>query len=79
MAGNPSDERRGASDGFYPPTVENVINKTYPLSRPLYLYTDGEPQGVVKLFIDFTLGPVGQTQFTETGFVPVGATIGREP
>jgi len=68
------DEGQAASDDFFPPTVENVVKKTYPLSRPLYVYTDGEPQGLVKLFIDFTLGPVGQRQFMETGFVPVGAT-----
>jgi phosphate transport system substrate-binding protein len=71
-------ERRGPSDGFYPPTVDNVVNKTYPLSRPLYLYTNGEPQGIVRLYIDFTLGPVGQTQFMETGFVPVGATLAQK-
>ncbi len=65
---NPSDE-------FYPPTVENVVNKKYPLSRPLYVYTDGEPQGVTKLFIDFTLGPKGQTMFMGTGFVPIGETV----
>ena len=29
---------------FYPPDVDNVIKKTYPLSRPLYFYTNGEPQ-----------------------------------
>jgi phosphate transport system substrate-binding protein len=56
---------------FSPPDVNNVIKKTYPLSRPLYFYTNGEPQGVVKLFIDFTMSPKGQQQFIETGFVPV--------
>jgi len=60
---------------FYPPDVNNVIKKTYPLSRPLYFYTNGEPQGAVKLFIDFTMSPKGQQQFIETGFVPVGATV----
>ncbi len=61
-----------AKDGqAYPPTVDNVLKKTYPLSRGLYAYTDGDPQGIVKLFIDFTLSPAGQQQFTETGFVPV--------
>mgnify|MGYP000937858821 FL=1 len=45
-----------ANDGFYPPTVEDVINKTYPLSRPLYLYTDGQPQGIVRLFVEYALG-----------------------
>ncbi len=74
-AQGPRDERRATSDEFFPPTVENVVNKTYPLSRPLYVYTDGEPQGVTKLFIDFTLGPNGQTKFMGTGFVPVGETV----
>jgi len=63
---------------FYLPDVENVIKKTYPLSRPLYFYTNGEPTGAAKLFIDFALSPKGQEQFRETGFVPVGATIAQK-
>jgi len=65
-------------DRFFPPDIENVVHKTYPLARPLYFYTNGEPNGVTKLFIDFTMDPNGQQQFKETGFVPVGATIARE-
>jgi phosphate transport system substrate-binding protein len=63
---------------FYAPDVNNVIKKAYPLSRGLYFYTNGEPNGVTKLFIDFTLSPKGQQQFTETGFVPVGATVAQK-
>jgi phosphate transport system substrate-binding protein len=63
---------------FHPPDIDNVIKKTYPLSRPLFVYTDGEPQGITKLFIDFILKPIGQKQFMETGFVPVGATVAQE-
>jgi phosphate transport system substrate-binding protein len=63
---------------FYLPDVNNVIKKTYPLSRPLYCYTNGEPNGVTKLFIDFALSPKGQQQFIETGFVPVGATVAQK-
>lgn len=59
---------------FYPPDVNNVMQRKYPLSRPLCFYTNGEPQGVTKLFLDFALGPKGQQQFTETGFVPIGDT-----
>ncbi len=70
--------RIGKGNEFYAPNVENIIKKVYPLSRPLYVYTDGEPQGVVKLFVDFILGPIGQTQFMKTGFVPVGATVAQE-
>jgi len=67
----------GKGKGFYPPDVENVLQKLYPLSRGLYVYTNGEPQGVVKLFVDFTLSPTGQSQFRETGFVPTGETGAR--
>lgn len=66
------------TDEFHPPDVDNVLKKTYPLSRPLFVYTDGEPQGITKLFIDFTLNPIGQEQFIEAGFVPVGASIAQK-
>ena len=59
---------------FYPPDINNILKGTYPLSRPLYFFTNGEPRGVTKLFIDFTLSPKGQQQFAETGFVPAGET-----
>jgi phosphate transport system substrate-binding protein len=68
----------GRGTDFHPPDVQNVLQKTYPLSRPLFAYTNGEPQGIVKRLVDFTLGPTGQRQFMEAGFVPVGATVGRE-
>ena len=68
-----------AKDGeFYPPYVDNVIKKTYPLSRPLYFYTDGELTGATKLFMDFALGPRGQQQFEETGFVPKGEAVVKQ-
>jgi phosphate transport system substrate-binding protein len=70
--------RVGNGKEFYAPDVENVLKKLYPLSRGLYVYTDGEPQGVVKLLIDFILSPTGQEQFMDTGFVPVGATVVRQ-
>jgi len=66
-------------DKFYPPDVENVVKKTYPLSRPLYLYTNGQPKGATKLFIDFALCPKGQQQFKETGFVPIVAAARPTP
>jgi len=53
------------------PTIENVINGKYPISRPLFLYTNGEPIGLVKKFVDFTLSPEGQGIVKATEFVPV--------
>jgi len=53
------------------PTIENVINGKYPISRPLFLYTNGAPEGLVKKFIDFTLSKEGQDIVLATDFVPV--------
>ncbi len=53
------------------PTIVNVINGKYPISRPLFLYTNGIPQGLVKKFVDFTLSKEGQDIILATDFVPV--------
>ncbi len=53
------------------PTIENVINGKYPISRPLFLYTNGMPEGAVKNFIDFALSKEGQDIVLVTDFVPV--------
>jgi phosphate transport system substrate-binding protein len=53
------------------PTIENVINGKYPISRPLFLYTNGEPQGLVKKFVDFGLSKEGQEIVLKTDFVPI--------
>ncbi len=74
--GRPLRGRGGTQ--FYPPNIDNVLKKTYPLSRGLYFYTNGQPQGITKKFIDFTLGPKGQKQFIDTGFVPLGADVAKK-
>ncbi len=52
-------------------TIENVINGKYPISRPLFIYTNGQPQGLVKKFIDFVLSKEGQEIVLKTDFVPI--------
>lgn len=59
----------GAQGPFIEPTVEAVRRKTYPISRPLYLYTAGEPAGAVRLFMDFVASPTGQAIVAEQDFV----------
>lgn len=56
---------------YVEPTMENVKNGKYPISRPLLMYTQGEPQGVVKAFIDFILSSDGQEIVKKIDFVPV--------
>jgi len=41
------------------PSVETALDGTYPISRPLLYYTNGEPIGIVKSFIDYCLGEEG--------------------
>jgi len=53
------------------PTIENVVNGKYPISRPLFIYTNGLPQGLVKKFVDFVLSKEGQDIVLATDFVPV--------
>lgn len=55
----------------YPPTVENAQNKSYPIARPLFLYTLGDPQGAARDYIAWILGDAGQKIVAETGYVPV--------
>jgi len=51
---------------------ENIVSEDYPISRMLYLYTDGEPSGMVKEFIDFVLSEDGQDIVSEEGFIRIG-------
>lgn len=52
------------------PTAENATNHTYPIARPLFLYTSGEPKGFVKDFIDWVASPEGQKIVADVGYVP---------
>lgn len=56
---------------YVAPTIENVVSGKYPISRPLFIYTNGEPQGLVKKFLDFCLSKEGQEIVLKTDFVPV--------
>jgi len=63
-------KRKGEPGVF--PTVENAKKGTYPITRPLLIYTAGEPDGRVKAFLDWILAREGQNVVLELGFVPVG-------
>jgi phosphate transport system substrate-binding protein len=56
---------------FVKPIIENVISGKYPISRPLFLYSNGEPKDAVKKFVDYTLSKEGQEIVLKTDFVPI--------
>jgi phosphate transport system substrate-binding protein len=51
--------------------MPNVLNGTYPISRQLYWYTAGPPEGAVKALLDWVLSPEGQRVVKEKGFYPL--------
>jgi phosphate transport system substrate-binding protein len=53
------------------PSVESVNAGTYPIARPLFMYTRGEPSGVIRDYTDWILGSEGQRIVQELGFVPL--------
>lgn len=53
------------------PSEANVLAGRYPISRPLFLYTAGDPTGPIQGFIDFALSPQGQAIVQKVGFTPL--------
>jgi phosphate transport system substrate-binding protein len=52
------------------PTVEAAIDRSYPIARPLFMYTAGQPEGAIKAYMDFVLSDVGQCVIFEKGYAP---------
>ena len=53
------------------PSVQSVHAKSYPYARPTFYYTNGDPSGLAKQFLDFTISAAGQKIATQVGFVPI--------
>lgn len=60
----------GAKDAVAP-SAETVLSGEYPISRKLYCYTNGEPTGNLKTYLDWIKGTEGQAVVKETGYIPV--------
>jgi phosphate transport system substrate-binding protein len=56
---------------FVAPSIETVRDGTYPIARPLYMYTRGQPSGAIKEYLDWILSEDGQRIVAELGFVPL--------
>ena len=62
-----AEEEGGA---YVLPSIPTVNDKTYPIARDLYMYTDGEPTGIVKEYLEWILGADAQQIVADLGFVP---------
>lgn len=63
-----SSVKKVAVEGVLP-TPASVRDSTYPLARPLFMVTAGQPTGMVKRFIDMPDTPAGMRMIKELGFV----------
>ncbi len=51
------------------PNVTTVKNGTYTVTRPLYFYTNGQPSGSLKQFVDLRKTAEGKKMISELGFI----------
>lgn len=53
------------------PSEESVNNLTYPIARDLYMYTAGQPSGLIQAYLNWILSSEAQAIVKELGFVPI--------
>ncbi len=53
------------------PSNSTVLDGTYPIARPLYMYTNGEPVGPVKEYMDWIKSDAGQRVLQAHGYPPL--------
>jgi phosphate transport system substrate-binding protein len=67
--------KRQATSQAYQPTSVDIANGNYPVSRYLYVYTNGIPEGAVKDYIKFMLSSEGQGVVVEVGYIDLPQSI----
>lgn len=52
------------------PTVVTAVDGSYPIARPLFMYTNGEPTGEIGAYLDWIKSTEGQCIILEKGYAP---------
>ncbi|WP_396626941.1 PstS family phosphate ABC transporter substrate-binding protein [Luteitalea sp.] len=55
------------------PTPAATLDRSYPIARPLYMFTAGQPEGETKRYLDWIHSPSGQRLVAAVGYVPLRA------
>jgi len=55
----------------YEPTLETALKGTYPIARPLYMYSLGKPTGEAKKYLEWIYSEAGQKIVEKSGYVPL--------
>lgn len=64
---------KGVETECVAPSVDTAVDGSYPIARPLFMYTSGQPQGAVKKYLDWILSDIGQCIISGKGYAPVAA------
>ncbi len=59
------------SEAYDPAILENVTSGNYPLTRPLYQYMAGKPEGALLDYLLFEVSDTGQNIVLAEGFYPI--------
>jgi phosphate transport system substrate-binding protein len=57
------------------PSVATASDQSYPIARPLFMYTSGQPQGEIKKYMDWILSDEGQCIIMQKGYAPAHEVI----
>jgi phosphate transport system substrate-binding protein len=53
------------------PSVATAVDRSYPIARPLFMYTNGEPEGEIKKYLDWVMSDAGQCIIRNKGYAPM--------
>jgi phosphate transport system substrate-binding protein len=53
------------------PSEETASDRSYPIARPLFMYTSGEPEGDIKTYLDWVVSDTGQCIIKKKGYAPL--------
>jgi len=67
--------KKNASSPGVEPTLENVHNNSYPISRFLYWYMAGKPTGQIKQLADWVVSAEGQSIVENVGYYPLPSSM----
>lgn len=61
------------------PSVATTQDGSYPIARPMFMYTPGDPPEPVRRFLEWVLSPAGQQVVELTGYIPLAPAAPPRP
>ena len=63
--------KKNAAAPCVAPSMATAADGSYPIARPLLMYTHGEPTGATKAYLDWILSDAGQCIIMDKGYAPI--------